>query len=111
MARFASLETASRRATWWRVFPKEASDQAWRTPESNCERRFAAGLSSCKLVRARYPGRLKTSSLLNSFVYRINKIAISGFRCEIGAEAITYVVDATAEFGRGEHIEKRAREV
>ncbi len=39
------------------------------------------------------------------------QITISGLRCEIRAQAISYVVDATAHLGHGDHIDQRARGV
>jgi hypothetical protein len=39
------------------------------------------------------------------------QITISGLRCEIRAQAISYVVDATAHLWRGDHIDQRTRGV
>ena len=44
--------------------------------------------------------------LLNCFCVPDQQTAISGLSFEIRAQAISYVVDATAHFGRGDHIDQ-----
>jgi hypothetical protein len=46
---------------------------------------------------------LKDNSVIKLARVPDQQITISGFRCEIRTEAIPYVVDATAQFRRGDH--------